>query len=145
MTQEEQTADTELNNAASGADTEQPTGELSLQTICMPSDTNWMGDIFGGWLVSQMDIAGAIVARKRAKGRVTTVAIDDMVFHVPVQVGNVIACYTQIIRVGNTSITTFIEVWTVHDVENPPVKVTEGRFVYVAIDEAGQKRDVSQE
>lgn len=118
-----------------------PKGTLSLQTICMPADTNWMGDIFGGWLLSQMDIAGAITARNYSKGRVTTVAIDDMVFHVPVQVGDVITCYTTLERVGNTSLTTFIEVWVDQKQnDNPPVKVTEGRFVYVAIDDDGNKR-----
>lgn len=142
MSKQETSLTPSLNNPSSNGNS--PRGELSLQTICMPADTNWMGDIFGGWLLSQMDIAGAIAARKRADGRVTTVAIDDMVFHVPVHVGNVIACYTRIERVGNTSITTFIEVWVVHDPNNEPKKVTEGRFIYVAIDEAGNKRQVPQ-
>lgn len=120
-----------------------PKGDLSLQTIAMPADTNWMGDVFGGWLVSQMDIAGAVAARMRANGRVTTVAIDDMVFHIPVKVGNVIACYTQIQRVGNTSMSILVEAWEVSEKHaNQPVKLTEGVFVYVAIDENGNKRPV---
>lgn len=122
---------------------DRPKGTLSLQAIAMPADTNWMGDVFGGWLVSQMDLAGAVAARKRANGRVTTVAIDDMVFHVPVQVGNVIACYTQIKRVGNTSISILIEAWEVSEEHaDQPKKVTEGVFVFVAIDEHGNKRKV---
>lgn len=121
-----------------------PKGELCLQTICMPADTNWMGDIFGGWLLSQMDIAGAIAARNYSKGRVTTVAIDDMVFHVPVNVGDVITCYAKIERVGNTSLTTFVEVWVDQSQNDDPlIKVTEGRFIYVAIDDEGNKRKVS--
>ena len=123
----------------------EPNGELTLQTICMPADTNWMGDIFGGWLVSQMDIAGAICARKRSCGRVITVAINDMVFHVPVHVGDVITCFTTIERVGRTSLTVFIEVWTRLNPERDTVKVTEGRFVFVAIDEMGNKRCVPPE
>ncbi len=119
-----------------------PRGELSLQTVAMPSDTNWFGDIFGGWLLGQMDLAGAIAARRRADGRVATIALNDMVFHVPVKVGDVIACYTQIERVGTTSMTIYVEVWEVHDDNRLPVKVTEGRLVYVAIDEHGKKRPV---
>lgn len=124
---------------------DKPKGELSLQTICMPADTNWMGDIFGGWLLSQMDIAGAIMARNRSRGRVTTVAVDDMTFHVPVHVGDVIACYTSFERIGNTSLTTHIEVWAIQNACEQPVKVTEGRFIYVAIDDDGKKRPVPQQ
>ncbi len=119
-----------------------PRGELSLQTVAMPSDTNWSGDIFGGWLLGQMDLAGAIAARRRADGRVATIAINDMVFHVPVKVGDVIACHTTIERVGTTSLTIYVEVWEVHDDNRHPIKVTEGRFVYVALDEQGHKRPV---
>jgi acyl-CoA thioesterase YciA len=122
-----------------------PQGTISLQTIAMPADTNWNGDIFGGWLVSQMDLAGAVHARRRARGRVATVAIDAMVFHHPVHVGDVLSCYTSILRLGNTSLRIGIEVWETADPERVPKKVTEGQFTYVAIDDSGRPRPVPAE
>jgi acyl-CoA thioesterase YciA len=122
-----------------------PQGTISLQTIAMPADTNWNGDIFGGWLVSQMDLAGAVHARRRARGRVATVAIDAMVFHHPVHVGDVLSCYTSILRLGNTSLRIGIEVWETADPEQVPKKVTEGQFTYVAIDDSGRPRPVPAE
>ena len=86
-------------------------GVISLQTIAMPADTNWNGDIFGGWLMAQMDLAGAVAARKRAHGRITTVAVESMIFLHPVKIGDVLSCYTNIERVGNTSMKIRIEVW----------------------------------
>ncbi len=117
-----------------------PQGELTLQTVAMPADTNWSGDVFGGWLLSQMDLAGAVMARRRAMGRVVTIALDNMVFHVAVKVGHVIACHCRLQKIGRTSLQIFVEVWEVHDSLKPPVKVTEGLFTYVAIDEFGNKR-----
>lgn len=117
-----------------------PQGTISLQTVAMPADTNWSGDIFGGWLVSQMDLAGAVAARLRSNGRVATVAINDMIFHVPVKVGDILSCYTTIRRVGTTSMTIFVEVWESHRDINHPRRVTEGVFTYVAIDDQGVKR-----
>ncbi|HCT40086.1 MAG TPA: acyl-CoA thioesterase [Moraxellaceae bacterium] len=122
-----------------------PNGVISLQTIAMPSDTNWNGDIFGGWLMAQMDLAGAVAARKRAHGRITTIAVDSMVFHHPVQIGDVISCYSTIERIGNTSMKIRIEVWETADPCRPPVKLTEGVFTYVAIDESGRPRAVPPE
>jgi acyl-CoA thioesterase YciA len=119
-----------------------PRGIVSLQTIAMPSDTNWNGDIFGGWLVSQMDLAGAVAARRRSHGRVATIAIDAMVFHQPVHVGDVLSCYTDIERIGNTSVRIRIEVWETSDPCRESIKVTEGQFTYVAIDENGKPRAV---
>ncbi|MDP2227873.1 MAG: acyl-CoA thioesterase [Moraxellaceae bacterium] len=119
-----------------------PQGTISLQTIAMPADTNWNGDIFGGWLVSQMDLAGAVAARRRAHGRITTIAIDSMVFHQPVKIGDVVSCYTEIERVGNTSMKIRITAWETADPCNVPRKLTEGLFTYVAIDEAGRPRAV---
>ena len=87
-----------------------PRGVISLQTIAMPADANWNGDIFGGWLVSQMDLAGAVAARRRSHGRITTIAIDGIVFHRPVQVGDVLSCYTDIERIGNTSMLSLIHI-----------------------------------
>jgi acyl-CoA thioesterase YciA len=110
-----------------------PAGELALQTIAMPKDTNANGDIFGGWLLSQMDLAGAISAFKVAHGRVATVAIDKMTFMVPVQVGAVISCYTRILDVGRSSVKSQVEVWMMLPATGERHKVTEGVFVYVAI------------
>ena len=88
-----------------------PAGELALQTIAMPADANFNGDIFGGWLVSQMDLAGAVSARKKARGRVATVAIDGMAFLRPVPIGSVVSCYTQLLDVGRSSMKIMVEVW----------------------------------
>lgn len=123
-----------------------PSGELALQTIAMPRDTNASGDIFGGWLLSQMDLAGSVAASKVAAGRVATVAIDRMSFMVPVKVGAVVSCYTQIIAVGRSSIQVQVEVWSrlsgATGASRNAVKVTEGVFVFVAIDENGRTRTV---
>ncbi|MCG3170689.1 MAG: putative acyl-CoA thioester hydrolase [Pseudomonadales bacterium] len=123
-----------------------PSGELALQTIAMPKDTNANGDIFGGWLLSQMDLAGGVAASKVAAGRVATVAIDRMSFMVPVKVGAVVSCYTQVVAVGRSSIQVQVEVWsrlTGFAGAAPIVeKVTEGTFVFVAIDENGRTRAV---
>lgn len=119
-----------------------PLGTLALQTVAMPKDTNANGDIFGGWLLSQMDIASGIAAAKLAGGRVATVAIDSMVFLTPVHVGAVVTCYTDIIEVGRSSIRIQVEVWIDNKFDNSAVKVTEGQFVFVAIDENGRTRSV---
>ncbi|PCJ99223.1 MAG: acyl-CoA thioesterase, partial [Alteromonadaceae bacterium] len=88
-----------------------PAGEIGLQTLALPRDTNTNGDVFGGWIMSQMDLAGAIAAREIAKGRVTTVAVGSMVFLRPVSVGSTITCYCDIIDIGRSSIKVMIEVW----------------------------------
>jgi len=122
---------------------EQPRGTLAIRQLAMPADTNPNGDIFGGWLMSQMDIAGGITAFSRARGRVATVAVDTMTFHRPVKVGDVLCCYTDVVRVGTTSITVAVEAWVLNqqDPDNR-AKVTEGTFTYVAIDDSGNKRPV---
>jgi len=119
-----------------------PQGELSLQTIAMPRDTNASGDIFGGWLLSQMDLAGSIAAGDVAGGRVATVAIDGMAFLTPVHVGAVVSCYTDILEIGRSSIRIMVEVWINSKHDGEPIKVTEGEFVFVAIDENGRTRAV---
>lgn len=123
-------------------DTPMPTGDLALQTIAMPADTNADGDIFGGWLMSQMDLAGGITAGRRAGGRVATVAVTGMAFLTPVAVGAVVSCYTDIIEVGRSSIRVNVEVWVTGYDDEDPVKVTEGEFVFVAIDDNGRTRAV---
>lgn len=126
----------------SNDDTPKPMGTLTLQTLSMPADTNPYGDIFGGWLMSQMDVAGAILAQEIAKGRVTTVAVGSMVFLSPVPVGATVSCYSTLKEVGRTSIRTMIEVW-IKTFANPELtKVTEGEFIYVAIDNNGRTRPV---
>ena len=121
-----------------------PQGELALQTVAMPRDTNAAGDIFGGWLVSQMDLAGAITSAHIAQGRVSTVAIDKMSFMVPVKVGNVVSCYTDVVSIGRSSIQVQVEVWMMKPWEEGLTKVTEGVFVFVAIDESGLTRNIPQ-
>jgi len=122
----------------------QPQGTLTLQTLSMPSDTNPLGDIFGGWLLSQMDIAGAILALEVAQGRVTTIAISGMKFLHPVPVGSLVSCYSILRSVGRTSIRIGIEVWIKDFKTHHRLKVTEGEFVYVAIDDEGKKRLVNE-
>ena len=121
-----------------------PIGKLISQTIAMPRETNANGDIFGGWLVSQMDLAGAVTARARAKGRVATVAIDSMAFLRPVPVGAVVSCYTRMQDIGRSSMQILVEVWIVED-EGGLAKVTEGHFTFVAIDENGRTRSVPRD
>ena len=120
----------------------EPSGALTIRTLAMPADTNPAGDIFGGWVMSQMDIAGAIAAVERSQGRVVTVAVEGMTFIAPVKVGDVLCVYTTVERVGNTSITVAIEAWARRDRIADRVKVTDGRFVYVALGEDGSKRTI---
>ncbi|MFL9539156.1 acyl-CoA thioesterase [Acinetobacter baumannii] len=122
-----------------------PEGILSLQTIAMPADTNWSGDVFGGWIVSQMDLAGAIHAERFSRGRCATISINQMTFLVPVKVGFVISCYTKILKVGNTSIQMQIEVWDSYDDSRAPIRITEGVFTFVAVDVKGNKRQIPEE
>lgn len=116
-----------------------PGGELALQTIAMPREANYHGDIFGGWLLSQMDLAGAVLARRTAAGRIATVAVDSMVFLRPVPVGAVVSCYARMLTIGRSSMQVLVEVW-IGDLEKQ--KVTEGKFTFVAIDEQGRTRAV---
>ncbi|MFV0298090.1 MAG: acyl-CoA thioesterase [Hyphomicrobiaceae bacterium] len=123
-------------------DGREPRGTLSIRTSCMPADTNPDGDIFGGCLLGQMDIAGGIYAAGIAKGRTPTVAVDSMVFRKPVHVGDVICLYTDLIRIGKTSITVHVEAWVIRKHETQRVLVTEGKFTYVALDAQRRPRPV---
>ncbi|AIK96387.1 acyl-CoA thioesterase [Candidatus Odyssella acanthamoebae] len=107
---------------------------LAIRTIAMPRDTNPGGDIFGGWLVSQMDLAAGTVASIKAEGRVVTVAIDGLTFHKPVFVGDEVSCYAEIIKIGRTSTTIKVEAWVRRKLTTTTMKVTEGIFTFVAID-----------
>ena len=121
-----------------------PHGELALQTVAMPANTNPTGDIFGGWLLSQMDIAGMVTASDVAGGRVATVAIDGMAFLTPVHVGAVVSCYCDVLEIGRSSIRIIVEVWINSKHDGEPIKVTEGEFVFVAIDENGRTRAIKR-
>ena len=112
-----------------------PKTEPALRAIAMPADANPYGDIFGGWLLSQMDLAGGAAARRRAKGRTVTVAITAMTFHRPVFVGDEVTCYAEIVRVGRTSITVKVESWVRRGIGEEQIAVTEGVFTYVAVGE----------
>jgi acyl-CoA thioesterase YciA len=117
----------------------EPHGALTIRTLAMPADTNPAGDIFGGWVMSQMDIAGAIAAVERVHGRVVTVAVEAMSFIAPVKVGDILCVYTTVQKVGTTSITIAVEAWARRNRLDDRVKVTEGNFVYVALGEDGRK------
>lgn len=122
----------------------EPRGEITIQTLAMPADTNANGDIFGGWLVSQMDLAAGVLAKKLALGRVATVAINSMSFLRPVHVGDVVSCHVELIKQGRTSMTIAVEVWAQPAISQELYQVTEGSFVFVAIDKEGKPRPISE-
>jgi acyl-CoA thioesterase YciA len=117
-----------------------PRGILTLQTIAMPSDTNANGDIFGGWLMAQMDLGASVLARGRSRGRVATVAVEAMTFLKPVRVGDLVTIYSDMEREGRTSMRVHVEVWVTRLPAGTLLKVTEADFTFVAVDEAGAKR-----
>ncbi len=125
----------------------EPRGNLVLRTLAMPGDTNPNGDIFGGWIMSQMDIAGGLAAKDCSSSRVSTVAVESMSFHTPVKVGSVVCCYAEILRIGITSMRINLEVWVLsHPYQKGMrTKVTEGVFTYVAIDEQGRPIPVNRD
>jgi acyl-CoA thioesterase YciA len=122
--------------------TPRPEGEPLIRTIAMPADANPSGDIFGGWIMSQMDLAGANAAVRRARGRCVTVAVDGMVFHEPVFVGDEISLYADILRVGRTSMKIRIDAWRRSRINETTNKVTEAIFTFVAVDENRKPRPV---
>ncbi|MBD3670174.1 MAG: acyl-CoA thioesterase [Gammaproteobacteria bacterium] len=128
------------------------TGERSeprmptTRMLAMPTDTNASGDIFGGWIMSQVDIAGAIAAYDHARGRVVTVAVNSFQFHAPVYVGDIVTCYADVVRVGNTSLTVEVEVFAERGRDpEQRVRVTEATLTYVAVDETGKPRIVPKQ
>lgn len=123
-----------------------PQREPTIRVAAMPSDANYTGDIFGGWLMGQVDIAGSIPALHRAKGRVATVAVNSFVFKQPIFVGDIVSFYTKVIKVGTTSITVEVEVYAQRDPAKPIcVKVTEATLTYVAVGEDRKPRVVPPE
>lgn len=126
-------------------DSVKPRGELTLRTLAMPADANPAGDIFGGWVMAQMDLASGIRAAERARGRVVTAAVKEMAFELPVKIGDTLSVFTDIERVGRTSITLNVEAWAHRARYNTLEKVTGGTFIMVALDEDGAPKVVSAE
>src|SRR5271166_3827050 len=119
---------------------ETPQGELAYQVIAMPADTNPSGDIFGGYIMGLMDLAGGVAAAAVANGRVATVAVSNLSFHRPVKVGDVVCCYARVLRTGRTSIALQIETWVRRKGCADPLKVTAAEFIFVAVDREGRPR-----
>ena len=121
----------------------QPKGELASRTLAMPADSNPRGDIFGGWIMSLMDAAGKMSATPHAGGRVVTVAVSSIAFLQPVHVGDTVCCYTDVKRIGRTSITLDVEVWVLRQGQGERVKVTDAEFTFVAVHEDGRPRELA--
>lgn len=133
-------------NASQHPTTTLPQREPTLRVAAMPSDANYTGDIFGGWLMGQVDIAGSIPAVHRAKGRVATVAVNSFVFKQPIFIGDLVSFYTRIVKVGTTSVTVDVEVYVQRNPSNPTcVKVTEATLTYVAVGEDRRPRPLPPE
>ncbi len=120
-----------------------PKDEPALRTLAMPGDANPAGDIFGGWVLAQMDLAGALPAVRHAKGRVVTVAVEAMRFHQPVSIGDLVTCYAKVTQTGRTSMHVKIETWVTRHRNGEEVMVTEGTFIYVAVDDKGRPRPLA--
>jgi acyl-CoA thioesterase YciA len=121
----------------------EPNGDLCTRALAMPADTNQNGDIFGGWLLSQMDLAGGVFASKTAKSRTVTVAIEAMNFRKPVFVGDLVSVHASLVRVGKTSITVHLEAWVLRRKEVHSILVTDGNFTYVSIDDQGHPQVIA--
>ena len=122
-----------------------PRGELTVRTIAMPADTNANGDIFGGWLLSQMDIGGGVFASKIAKSRTVTVAIEAMNFRKAVYVGDLVSVHANLVRIGRTSVTVHLEAWALRRREMTSILVTDGNFTYVSIDDHGRPQVIARD
>lgn len=134
-----------MSDSNSRWDDGEPAGELLLRTLAMPGDTNPNGDIFGGWIMSQLDLAGGIMAKQLSKGRVVTVSVGEITFKEPVDVGDVVCCYGECVRVGRTSMSIKLAVYIkgyLHGEQGERKKVCEALFHYVAVDDDGRPRPV---
>lgn len=125
-------------------DLTEPQGELTLRTLAMPDDANPAGDIFGGWVMAQMDLAAGIRSAERAKGRIATVAVKEITFKLPVKVGDTLCIYTTISHTGRTSMTLYVECWVRRQYSERREKVTDASFVMVALDETGRPRPLPE-
>ena len=123
----------------------EPRGDLCIRTLAMPADTNANGDIFGGWLLSQMDIGGGVFASKIANSRTVTVAIDAMNFRKAVYVGDLVSVHANLVRIGRTSITVHLEAWSLRREDRQSILVTDGNFTYVSIDEQGRPQVIQRD
>jgi acyl-CoA thioesterase YciA len=123
----------------------EPLGDLCIRQLAMPADTNQNGDIFGGWLLGQMDLGGGIFASKTAKSRTVTVAIDAMNFRKAVYIGDVVSVHATLVRMGRTSITVHLEAWVLRRNEDHSILVTDGNFTYVSIDEQGRPQPIKRD
>ena len=123
----------------------EPRGDLCTRTVAMPADTNANGDIFGGWLLSQMDIGGGVFASKIAKSRTVTVAIEAMNFRKPVFVGDLVSVHANLVKIGKTSITVHLEAWVLRRKEMQSILVTDGNFTYVSIDDQGHPQTITRD
>ena len=137
--------DTSVSDVHAPLSTEaEPQGDLCIRTLAMPADTNANGDIFGGWLLSQMDVGGGVFASKIAKSRTVTVAIDAMNFRKPVFVGDLVSVHANLVRIGRTSVTVHLEAWVLRRKETQSILVTDGNFTYVSIDDQGHPQAIKQ-
>ncbi len=136
--------DSRGGHAPLNADNE-PGGDLCIRTLAMPADTNANGDIFGGWLLSQMDVGGGVFASKVAKSRTVTVAIEAMNFRKAVYVGDLVSVHATLVRLGRTSITVHLEAWVLRRKEMQSILVTDGNFTYVSIDDHGQPQVIQRD
>jgi acyl-CoA thioesterase YciA len=136
--------DTPAVHAAPNMESE-PGGDLCIRTLAMPADTNANGDIFGGWLLSQMDLGGGVFASKVAQSRTVTVAIEAMNFRKAVYVGDLVSVYANLVRVGRTSVTLHIEAWVLRRKEVLSILVTDGNFTYVSIDDQGHPQQIRRD
>jgi len=137
-----------MTDATSGQGTglgDEPIGDLTIRQLAMPADTNANGDIFGGWLLGQMDLGGGIFASKITRSRIVTVAIDAMNFRKAVFVGDVVSVHATLVRIGKTSVTVRLEAWVLRRNESRSILVTDGNFTYVSIDEQGRKQPIQRE
>ena len=135
---------TETHIHAPPTEETEPQGDLCTRTLAMPADTNQNGDIFGGWLLSQMDIGGGVYAAKITKTRNVTVAIDAINFRKPVNVGDLVSVHAKLVRIGRTSITVHLEAWVIRRKEIKPILVTDGNFTYVSIDDEGRPQPIQR-
>jgi acyl-CoA thioesterase YciA len=136
--------ETQAAHAPPTAETE-PRGDLCIRTLAMPADTNQNGDIFGGWLLGQMDLGGGVFTSKIARSRTVTVAIEAMNFRKPVYVGDLVSVHANLVRLGRTSVTVHLEAWILRRKETQPILVTDGNFTYVSIDDQGHPQVIKQD
>ena len=137
---------TDIQAAHAPPNTEtEPLGDLCIRTLAMPADTNANGDIFGGWLLSQMDVGGGIFASKVARSRTVTVAIEAMNFRKPVYVGDLVSVHATLVRIGRTSVMVRLEAWVLRRKEMQSILVTDGNFTYVSIDDHGHPQIIAQD